>query len=314
MTFLGSVCWALMVQTNAPLTTASSVLWPLTVCGLVAGLGFALVALRQKDNQLQSQAAQLQTYQKVQQTKDKQLKSDLATLKDQLRESKQELGGQRKKNHAHQAELRAAQQQLKEMQKRLHDALHQKPAFAEPKIEATQAAPTIEKAKPQVETPAAEIAPTPVAPTPSQLALQAELEALRREHHALQETLDVSRKASRTHKDALTRLRRKHEDLRRIDIISRSKVELLEDKLRGLGRQHYEAISEVAALKGEVRPPRPSEPKEAVPPSRKRPARSGKKQPRDVRLDNDTPTKTASSKDEGSLTATLIADDPMLLN
>lgn len=315
MTFLLPVDWALTVQAAAPLTTTSSMLWPLTACALLAGLGFVFVALRQKDNQLQSQAAQLQTYQKVQQAKDKHLKTEMVTLKDQLRETKQELGAQRKKNHTHHAELRTAQQQLKDAQKRLHEALHQRPAFVEPqeKVAPVEPVPKPEPAAQRADKIEATV--TPAVATPSQLALQAELEALRREQQAMQEALEVSRKAARTHKDALTRLRRKHEDLRRIDIISRSKVELLEDKLRGLGRQYYEAISEVAALKGEVRPPRPSEPKQDTAAPRKRAPRSAKQQPRDIRLDGEEDTTRPSMADATDAPmSVVIPDDPMLLN
>jgi hypothetical protein len=50
------------------------------------------------------------------------------------------------------------------------------------------------------------------------------------------------------------KLERYVESLRRITVVSKSKVELLEDKLAHLGRQYYEAVSELAALKGEVGP------------------------------------------------------------
>ena len=88
-------------------------------------------------------------------------------------------------------------------------------------------------------------------------AYDAQLEALTAERSSLLTTLEAERHTARAHKAELARLRHYCEQLRRIDMVSKGKVEVLEDKLAALGRQYYETVSELAALKGEVVPPRP---------------------------------------------------------
>ena len=77
------------------------------------------------------------------------------------------------------------------------------------------------------------------------------------DNQALLESLRLEREERDKAKEELRQLHRRVEGLRRIDLITKGKIELLEDKVRGLGRQYYEAVSELAALKGEVVPPRP---------------------------------------------------------
>ena len=47
-------------------------------------------------------------------------------------------------------------------------------------------------------------------------------------------------------------MQRKVEGYRRVDIITKGKMEILEDRITQLGRQYYDAVSELAVLKGEV--------------------------------------------------------------
>jgi hypothetical protein len=141
-------------------------------------------------------------------------------------------------------------------------AQNTRPAFADIKVAPKQAAKAAVTPPPA---PAAEaasaadpaaIAASSAANQATIAALTAEVDGLKARYAEAQARLTTASEAAATHKQTALRLQRKTEDLRRIDLIGRSKLELLEDKLRALGREHYEAISELAALKGEVAPPR----------------------------------------------------------
>jgi chromosome segregation ATPase len=58
------------------------------------------------------------------------------------------------------------------------------------------------------------------------------------------------------------RMKKKVEDYRRADLVAKSRVDVLNDKLGSMGRQYYDAVSELAALKGESAPPAPRPPAE----------------------------------------------------
>lgn len=242
--------------------TAASAVWPtiaIGASGLCSWLYMMLTRAKQENESIQERRAVLE---RLHEARDKHLAGEMDGVKTTLRENKLELAAQRKKNHAAQEALRAAQQALREEVKRREAAQNERPAFAEIKPRAE--AKAVPKPAPKAPVESAPTAPEPAASAES-LALQAELETLKRRHGALVDALDKAKQACQTQKQNAQRLQRRHEDLRRIDIISRSKVELLEDKLRGMGRQYYEAISELALLKGEVAPPKPKGLPEAPP-------------------------------------------------
>jgi hypothetical protein len=193
---------------------------------------------------------------RLHEARDKHLATQMEGVKAALRDSKQELGAQRKKTHQAQEALRAAQLALREQIKLREAAQNERPAFAEikprPPVQAAPV-PATKKAVAKAEPDHAQ----PPVPSAESLALQAQLETLKRQHANLSQAFEQAKQAAQTQKQNAMRLQRRHEDLRRIDIISRSKVELLEDKLRGMGRQYYEAISELALLRGEVAPLKP---------------------------------------------------------
>ena len=71
--------------------------------------------------------------------------------------------------------------------------------------------------------------------------------------HKLAENKKYISKVKAEVKDSRFRVER----YRRVDIMTKNKTGVLEDKLLTLGRQYYDAISEIAVLKGDVKPPRP---------------------------------------------------------
>ena len=164
-----------------------------------------------------------------------------------------ELGAQRKKHHTAQQMVSALRQQLRDAHKELEAAKHSRPAFS-------QASPAPAKAlQPSREASAAaktHAVPT-VAPDPQGSEHLAALVQARLETQALQEALAEEKAGYSAARVELQKHRRRAEDLRRVEIITRSKHKLVEDKLRTMGRQYYDAISELAALKGEVLVPPP---------------------------------------------------------
>ena len=197
------------------------------------------------------------------------LRTDLDERQREVQSLRQESGAQRKKNHVTQDEIKRLRASLKEETERRVAAQNTRPAFAEPAapkliaaptkpIEAKQARATEAKQEPKQEA-AASQAPSAPEPRPAELALQAQVKSLETQLAHQKQTLGDERVLMSGLKDELKKLRKRSEDLRRIDIITKSKMEVIEDKMRHLGRAHYEAISEIALLKGEVRPPRPRE-------------------------------------------------------
>ena len=214
---------------------------------------------RNKDLELAQQKARKQETALA--DREKQLQKERDAKRDAAQETKQEVGTLRKKNHALLEEQKKLRDQLRDEVKLRIEAQNTRPAFID--VEPRKPAVPVEEkkviAKPveaPAPAPAAAPAPSPEPAGPDPV-LVARLTALEADKKVRSEQLEAERLQAQAHKEELKRLRRRVEDLRRIDLISKSKVELLEDKLRGLGRQYYDAISEVAALKGEVVPPRP---------------------------------------------------------
>jgi DNA repair exonuclease SbcCD ATPase subunit len=172
--------------------------------------------------------------------------------RDEIRDLKRDLAGQKKKNHTVQEETKSLRKDLRDLTDRLAQATKQaRPAFAE------KPEPAPEKkvaAKPEPE-PAP--APAPVADTNDELATR--VTALESELRTKSEALSADRAALREARAELKKLKKRVEGFRRVDLVSAGKVELLEDRVHSLGRQYYDAVSELAVLKGEVSPPPPRE-------------------------------------------------------
>ncbi|RYF04074.1 MAG: hypothetical protein EOO40_11560, partial [Deltaproteobacteria bacterium] len=170
----------------------------------------------------------------------KELQSTAAAHKQELGGAQRDLATQRKKNHETQLELRQLRDALREHRRRLDQAQGSRVAFvAAPKV-APPAAPEARPAAPQ--SPPAE---------DRTAESQAALAAAYLETQRLGEALALEKQAHHRAAAELKQLRRRAEDARRVELVRRSKHSLLEDRLRIMGRQYYDAISELAALRGE---------------------------------------------------------------
>lgn len=157
----------------------------------------------------------------------------------ELSELKQELSHQKRKVHDTQQEIKKVREDLRVALEERDHAFSSRPAFAE-KIEIV----------PEKKSPEPAVKPQVMRHEKSETE---EIKKLAQKVAELQEALGHENSVVEEHKAELHRLQRRAELLRRIDIVSKGKVELLEDKLRTMGRRYYDAVSELALIKGEVR-------------------------------------------------------------
>lgn len=183
---------------------------------------------------------------------------DADTKKEELAELKKEAGALKKKLFLTQEEQKKAQARHAEELGDARRSAASRPAFAEPVP--VRPAPPEEKKKPQAQV---EVA----VPDP---ALVSELSLLRASHDELatklnnkfQELLVLKSESATqqaTQNADIRWLQKRIEDYRRIDLVGKNRVELLHERLKQMGRQYYDAVSELAVLKGEVPPPREPE-------------------------------------------------------
>jgi chromosome segregation ATPase len=195
---------------------------------------------------------------------------------DELIEMRKEIGAIKKKNFALQEEAKknksSFEAKLEEREKQLvarpafEDAEKPKPMKAEasksrePKPESR--GPAIESREPVAESrePNADVRP---AGADSELTRR--VEALGKENGELGARIGKLESDLRDALGEQRRMKKKVDDYRRADIVNKSRVELLNDKLGSMGRQYYDAVSELAALKGESAPPAPRPPAEKTP-------------------------------------------------
>jgi predicted nuclease with TOPRIM domain len=211
-----------------------------------------LRAVQRELSKVRKESAEAQETAKGLHARERDLQKRLDERHEELRDVKQDLAGLRKKHHTSQEESKGLREQLRVKTDERDRATHSRPAF-----ETTPSAPAA-KPKPVVKEEVKETKPAD-APAVEKVAAEVNgrLEKLEAEHQELMAELDSERQRARTQKAELHKLRTFTEQLRRIDLISKGKVEVLEDKVAGLGRQYYEAVSELAAVKGEVVPPSP---------------------------------------------------------
>jgi predicted nucleic acid-binding Zn-ribbon protein len=240
-------------------------IWGLFIA-MVAGaaaLGWVIVQLRTSRRRLAQLSVEQESttaaHRELLERERKQAKT-LDSKRSEITELKREMAAQRKKNHASQEEAKGLRKEVRDLTADLNVARRQpRPAF-ESKPES--------KPEPAVAAEPVKTEPVPAPPVPreekkQEVTASSKLEARVAELDAKieekQKALEQQKSEARAMRAELKSLRRRVEGLRRIDLISTGKIELLEDKLRVLGRQYYDAISELAALKGEVQPPAPRE-------------------------------------------------------
>ena len=191
--------------------------------------------------------------------KERKLAKELEARREEVKELKQDLGSQKKKGHSNQEETKSLRAEIKRLTDDLEHTRKERPAFESRPVpkEATklQADP---KPAPEVKPkPAPELRPEPVRAATADAETREKLERTEIENKHLVESLRTERDERDKAREELRQLKRRVESFRRVDIITKGKLELLEDRVKGLGRQYYDAVSELAVLKGEVAPPRP---------------------------------------------------------
>lgn len=164
---------------------------------------------------------------------------------------KKDLGGQKKRAFSMTEELKSLREQVKSAEARAQKLEVSKPAFSEP------------AKKPTAPSPTATAAP---APDDRLASMKARIEELEANAATLHDDTESQRSRLRQvegelkkAKSELRRSKRRVDEYRRADLVARSRSELTDDKVRHLGRRYYDAVSELAALKGEVAPPPPRE-------------------------------------------------------
>ncbi|MEZ4270246.1 MAG: hypothetical protein R3C68_02050 [Myxococcota bacterium] len=216
---------------------------------LTAGWSLAqLKHLRRTLADLKNQVSGLTEERKQLVTNERLQNKDLEERRAESQKIKKDLATQRKKTHDAQEEAKKLRNDLREQQQRFEKIRSERPAFAEP----------VAKHEREVEAPSV---PAPIESAPAKSAditdpavkiLEARVNELETDRQSLQNDFKKEQEHRRNQSEELKRIRRKLEDYRRIDTLTRGKTELLEDRLAHLGKQYYDAVSEVALLKGEV--------------------------------------------------------------
>lgn len=246
------------------------------VLALIIVLSRSQSETRRADNLLKEREAALSNVKALQSKEREQLKK-LEERAEELKSVKQDLAGLRKKHHSAQEEAKKLRVEMKDQVEERDQLLHARPAF-EPVVKAKIEAPKVfaaPEAKPKREEPVASATDT-----------DGKIAKLESEIAHLKGILDDEKKAQRSQRDDGRKLRYYAEQLRRIAVVSKSQVEALEDKVTSLGRQYYDAVSELAALKGEVVPPKPRPVESARPAKAAKDADNVSAQSLDTDLDN----------------------------
>lgn len=225
---------------------------------LAAAASVALVVIFLRDKglaarlaALEADAKRLQEEQRAALDKEKKSVKLLEQRTEELGEMKKELGGLKKKQFAQAEEWKKKQTELEEKLERTERALTAKPAFGEPEPP-RPVRPKVE-AKPPREEPRPPQATLPPANADTELGKR--VGELERDKRELETEVAQLRNELRGAQAEVRGVRRRVENYRRIDAVSKNKLELMADKLAQVGRSYYEAVSELAALKGEVVPP-----------------------------------------------------------
>lgn len=217
------------------------------VLGLIVVMGRAQSESRRAQELLKERDT-VQENLKALQSKEREHAKKLEERAQEIQSLKQDLAALRKKHHSAQEEAKKLRAEMKEQVEERDALLNTRPAF-EPVVKA-KPEPTAEAAAPQA-------APKAKREDSKPVDVDARIAKLQEELAAAQAAIEEEKKAQKAQRDELRKQRYYAEQLRRIAVVSKSQVETLEDKVTSLGRQYYDAVSELAALKGEVVPPKP---------------------------------------------------------
>ncbi len=223
----------------------------LVVLVALAVVAVLLGRLRAQSANLKQLATALQTTQEAQralESKEREQQKKLEERALEIQNLKQDTAAARKKHHQAQEEAKRLRESMRSQAKERDKMLTSRPAF-EPTTKDAPPKP-VDKEKTAPDKPA-----KPAVAADANQELKTRAEELQGKLADLEAALQEERQRGKQMKIELTKTRRWAEQLRRVDVVSKSKLEVLEEKAAHLGRQYYDAVSELAALRGEVVPP-----------------------------------------------------------
>ncbi len=223
--------------------------------------------------------ASLQEQLKSSSTEQKKSAKLLEQRSEELIEIKKEIGALKKKNFALQEDAKKSKSSFEAKLEEREKQLVAKPAFADVEDEkpkgmkgegskAEGRGPKSDGRSPNADG-RSPIADDRAAEKP--VTASADTETTRKLENVSRENAELATRLGKLEsdlRDALSeqrRMKKKVDDYRRADLVTKSRVEVLNDKLGSMGRQYYDAVSELAALKGESAPPAPRPPAEKTP-------------------------------------------------
>lgn len=200
--------------------------------------------------------------------------SDNSALKGEISNLKRDLSQAKKRAHDTQAELKAELDRERASRKELEKRLNDTPAFQDEATKAKAATVATKPPMPKEDTTQEVTEPVvstqPVVDEESELGKANAFIAKLKDERS--ELIESKKNLKRELKDARYRVER----YRRIDLVKQREHELVDDRLLTMGRLYYDAVSQIAAMKGEVVPPKPRELREAEARAAERAARDAK--------------------------------------
>jgi len=200
--------------------------------------------------------------------------SDNSALKGEISNLKRDLSQAKKRAHDTQAELKAELDRERASRKELEKRLNDTPAFQDEATKAKAATVATKPPMPKEDTTQEVTEPVvstqPVVDKESELGKANAFIAKLKDERS--ELIESKKNLKRELKDARYRVER----YRRIDLVKQREHELVDDRLLTMGRLYYDAVSQIAAMKGEVVPPKPRELREAEARAAERAARDAK--------------------------------------
>ena len=206
-----------------------------------------LKGMRNQIAQTQSQLSAAQSEQGEFRSKSKELAKGLEERSKEVADLKSKLTKQKRKLHEVQESQKTQENMLREEYQKLEKSFAQKVAFSQPKVKPVEQKQPMPKLSEEVKVNTVKEEARPN--------FEEENQRLKRQISQLKDDLGDERKLVKTYKSDMRQIARRMEAFRRIDLLTKKKFELSEDKQAQLGRDYYDAISELAALKGEVIPP-----------------------------------------------------------
>lgn len=285
MFFAAISLWPALAGAASGAQAAKAPAWPSALGFCLAAVAIALAvysrrsvaSLTAQKEQAEADVAKMRIAAKEAEDQAKEAKKRRDDRTQALSQNKGELDKQKKRNHTLKEELRVAQQKLKAQADELAQAIRSQNQINYNKESNPEDAPKVARAAriaiPERRPKPASVEKAAPAETEKNQATPehktqlneareqadkalAVVRKLERELTQIREELATQSTGNRQKGEQLAKMRKKLEGQRRVELITANQMELLEDKLRTMGRRYYDSLSEVAALRGDVAPPK----------------------------------------------------------